>query len=368
MKYAESINQLTNQYNDTIRALESSYKMENKSRAFMSSAKLKRQYSKRYEALEREYRRECSNILTSYQIANPQWAKRRKMWEWVFVVVIFFLFGGCSVALALEDEETEYATSSLQSTTYWNADNIEIPYLKDASQYVANPDSVLSQGAVNRMNVTLQRLEKELGIQSVVIVVNHIENDDPFRMAQDVGNKYGVGIDDRGLMIVVGYLDHSINMSPGRKLEADLTDAECHRLEQQYVVPAMRAELPDSGMIYLTEAVYSTLQRKDLPVMSQLSSKDEELDDAIVGVMGLFLLIIIAGGGFFLWLNNKYLWLGLIGNAHLLPNPFYVSSGGSGFYSGGGSSRGHSSWGGGGFSGGSFGGGSFGGGGATSRW
>lgn len=368
MKYAESINQLTTQYNDTIRALESSYKMENKSHAFKSSYKLKRQYSKRYEALEREYRKECKNILTSYQKANPQWAKRRKMWEWVFLIASVFLFGGCSMMLALEDEEIEPVTSSLQQNTpYWNADNIEIPYLKDATQYVANPDSVLSQGAVDRMNITLQRLEKELGIQSVVIVVNHIENDDPFRMAQDVGNKYGVGIDNRGLVIVVGYLDHSINMSPGRKLEADLTDAECHRLEQQYVVPAMRAEMPDSGMIYLADAVYSTLQKKDLPEMSQLSSPSDDFDDETVGIMGVFLLIILLGGGFFLFLNNKYVWMGLIGSAHLLSNPFETSSS-SGFYSGGGSSRGHSFGGGGGFGGGSFGGGSFGGGGATSRW
>lgn len=369
MKYAERISQLTTQYNDTIRALESSYKMENKSHAFRSSAKLKRQYSKRYETLEREYRRECKDILTSYQKANPKWAKRRKMWEWVFWIATIFLFGGCSMMLALEDEETEPVTSSLQQNTpYWNADNIEIPYLKDATQYVSNPDSVLSQGAVDRMNITLQRLEKELGIQSVVIVVNHIENDDPFRMAQDVGNKYGVGIDNRGLVIVVGYLDHSINMSPGRKLEADLTDAECHRLEQQYVVPAMRAEMPDSGMIYLAEAVYSTLQKKDLPEMSQLSSQSDELDDEVVGIMGVFFFLILFGGAFFLFLNNKYVWMGLIGSAHLLSNPFETSSS-SGFYSGGGgSSRGHSFGGGGGFGGGSFGGGSFGGGGATSRW
>ena len=368
MKYAESINLLTTQYNDTIRALESSYKMEKKSHGLISSSKLRRQYSKRYETLEREYQRECKNILTSYQKANPKWAKRRKMWEWVFFIATVFLFGGCSMMLAMEDDETGPVTATLQQNTpYWNADNIEIPYLKDATQYVANPDSVLSQGAVDCMNITLQRLENELGIQSVVIVVNHIENDNPFRMAQDVGNKYGVGIDDRGLVIVVGYLDHSINMSPGRKLEADLTDAECHRLEQQYVVPAMRAEMPDSGMIYLAEAIYSTLQKKDLPEMSQLSSPSDDFDDEIVGIMGVFLLIILLGGGFFLFLNNKYVWMGLIGSAHLLSNPFEPSSR-SGFYSGGGSSRGHSFDGGGGFGGGSFGGGSFGGGGATSRW
>ena len=80
------------------------------------------------------------------------------------------------------------------------------------------------------MNITLKRLDTEFGIESVVIIVNHIENDDPFRFAQDVGNKYGVGRNDRGLMVVVGYLDHSINMSPGRSLEGDLTRNTLFRL------------------------------------------------------------------------------------------------------------------------------------------
>ena len=162
------------------------------------------------------------------------------------------------------------------------------------------------------MNVTLQSIEKELNIQSIVVVVNHIENDDPFRFAQDLGNKYGVGYDDRGLVVVVGYLDHSINMSPGRSLEANLTDAECHRLEQQYVVPAMRAEMPDSGMIYLVEAVYSTLKKKELPQMSALTSVEDEKDEQLAIAVGLTMLFYFAWAIFFLRLNRKYHWVGLL--------------------------------------------------------
>jgi uncharacterized membrane protein YgcG len=158
-------------------------------------------------------------------------------------------------------------------------------------------------------------------------------------------------------------------MSPGRSLEADLTDAECHRLQQQYVVPAMRAEMPDSAMYYLTEAIYATMQKKDLPEMSSLSSQGDEIDSEILTTLGLYMLFMFAWIAFFLHLNRKYQWLALLGIASLRSNPFYdySSSGGGGSW-GGSSGSSHSSWGGGGFSGGSFGGGSFGGGGATSRW
>lgn len=366
--YTDNINQLTEQYNDAIRALENSYDMEHSSQGLIEnllSTKLEEDYSKRYEALASEYRSKCREMFNDYKQANPEWAKWRKIWAWIFAAGIMLAMVCCGASLPAEEEAPALSAFAQQHTEAWNADNIPIPYLQDSTQYVSNPDSVLTQSAVDRMNETLQRIEHELNVQSVVIVVNRIENDDPFRMAQDVGNKYGVGYDNRGLVIVVGYLDHSINMSPGRALEADLTDAECHRLEQEYVVPAMRAEMPDSGMIYLTEAVYSTLKKKELPQMSSLLSQDD--DDEVVATIGLAFLFLVGWCIFFLRLNRKYRWMGLLGSVTLLPNPFYVASsvsGGGGGFSGGGFSGG----GGGGFSGGSFGGGSFGGGGATSRW
>ena len=178
-----------------------------------------------------------------------------------------------------------------------------------------------------------------------------------------------MGRRDRGLVIVVGYEDHAINMSPGRALEADLTDAECHRLEQQYVVPAMRAEKPDSGMVYLVDAVYATLQNKQLPQMSSLLSKSEEDEDKALGVMSITSLFLMAWCIYYLRKNKKYHWVGIAGAIPLMSNPFVVESS-SGFSGGGGGGFGGGGFssGGGGFSGGSFGGGSFGGGGATSRW
>ena len=372
--YLQQLTQLTSQYNDAIRALENAYDLEQQQEGFMSRmfAVLESKYSDRYDVLAEEYRQKRRQLFTAYKQSNPVWATWRKRWGILFYVGIMFLFVGCLGHLgtiAEESPDTAPATSqavSQTAETYWNANNIPIPYLQDSTQYVSNPDYVLQQQTVDRMNVTLKRLENELGIQSVFIVVNHIENDDPYRMAQDVGNKYGVGYQDRGLIVVVGYQDHSVNMSPGRSLEGDLTDAECHRLEQEYVVPAMRKDMPDSAMLYLAEAVYSTLQKKQMPVMSLKSQADDD-DSEFVIILGIWMLLFVAWCVFYLKLNDKYFWFAMSGATALLANPFVAQETGSsgGFGGGGGFSGGG---GGGGFSGGSFGGGSFGGGGATSRW
>ena len=373
-EYINQIDILTRQYNDAITALEESYDMESSQQGLLqklTSSKLKRQYSEKYEELAQEYFGKRKTIFEEYKKANPQWTKTRKIWGRVFYIGIIFAMVCCSAAMPWSEEPsfaaTSQAVSDPQETTLWNAENIPIPFLQDSTQYVSNPDHVLTQQTVDHMNITLKSLDNELGVQSIVIVVNHIENDDPFRFAQDVGNKYGVGYGNKGLMVVVGYQDHSINISPGRALEADLTDAECHRLEQQYVVPAMRAEMPDSAMFYLTEALYSTLQKKQLPQMSNLlADADDDVDEGLA-TMGITLLVIIAWCVFFLRKNRQYHWLGMAGAASLLANPFYEeshSSSGGGFGGFGGGGGGFSSGGGGGH----FGGGSFGGGGATSRW
>lgn len=374
-EYRQSLNTLTTKYNEAIYALEDAFELERNQVGRVD--RLRSQYSGRYDQLRMEYNRKRRDIINAYKQSHPAWAKARRMWGLLFFIGILAAMVCCSTSLPIDDTSSAsqavgYPTTvnGSDAVTYWNADNIPIPYLKDSTQYVSNPDHVLTQPAVDRMNVTLQRLKNELGVQSVFIVVNHIENDDPFRMAQDVGNKYGVGYQNRGLVVVVGYEDHSINMSPGRALEADLTDAECYQLQQRYVVPAMRAEMPDSGMIYLADAIYATLEKKELPDMSSLYSKDDEFDDALAKSMGLTFLFLMGWCILYLRLNRKYQWLGLVGTIPLLPNPFYVAEainiGGGGF--GGGKGFGGGSFGGGGFSGGSFGGGSFGGGGATSRW
>lgn len=367
------IKDLTNRYNSAIKDLENEYYRDQGDSIwpFSSNKSTKRQYSKRYEALAAQYKRERNSQKRLWEQSHPLWAKARKVWGAIFIIGLVSGLFFWQTMMVMADSSTQNTPTAAMSTTeetrYWNAQNLPIPYLQDSTQYVSNPDGILSQSVVDSMNIILKGLENKFDIQTVVAVVGHIENDDPFRMAQDLGNSYGVGRRDRGLVIVVGYGDHSINMSPGRALEADLTDAECHRLEQQYVVPAMRAEMPDSAMLYLTKAVYALMQKKELPQMSSLL--DNEEDSEIPAFLLLSLAGFIGWCIFFSHLNRKYQWLGLVGMPHLLANPFYEASS-SGFSGGGGFGGGHfgGGGGGGGFGGGSFGGGSFGGGGATSRW
>lgn len=266
------------------------------------------------------------------------------------VVILPLILG----SLLPDEEEQQGSSSKLYEETHlWQADEIDLPHLKDGRRYTSNPDNIVTPNTVTIVDSIMKCMDDELGIESAVVVVNHIYNDDPFRFAQDLFDLNKIGRDDRGLVIVLAYGDHAIRTHTGYNLEADLTDVESSRLQNDYCIPWMREEQPDSGLISLVQAIYQTLRAKQIPDAETLmptrhgvrsSNEDEEftLTDVIALLWVICIIALIA-------INSE----GKSG---------FIGGGGFGGFSGGGGR----SWGGG--FGGGYGGGGSGGGGATSRW
>ena len=366
-----SLATIASKYNSVTQMLEDSYIREKRQKGVFASRekeRLRQYYESQYYKNKAAYEQERQAFLNSFDAETPQSAKMKKFWHWVIPLGLIAQLSACGYSLgALSEPEPEGMSSAMQvqEVRYWNAESIPMPHLTDGSRYVSNPDNVVSANTEALLNQWLKKLDDSLQIESAMIIVNHVENDDVFRFSQDIFDKYGVGKNDRGLVVVLAYEDHKVRTHTGRSLEADLTDAECSRLQQTYAIPSMKAEQPDSGMLYLTEAIYNTLQNKELPVMSSFKQAgDDELDASALFMM---IYLFLFGGWMVLiaYLSHRY---GMVSGASLFdPNPFakqpvVVVSGGGGS---GGSFGGFG--GGGGFSGG-FSGGSSGGGGATSSW
>jgi uncharacterized protein len=248
--------------------------------------------------------------------------------------------------------------------TMWRADNVPMVHLKDRTQYVCDPENILSGAARDSANIYLSALEHKFGIQSVFVIVNNVLDKDVFRMAQDIGNNYGVGDKDtrRGLVVVVAVADHKYFIAPGKGLEGELTDVECNNIGRACIQRNMRNGLPDSAVVATCKAFYNKFSTGKTGIKDEMANGGD--DDRVSWTMLLFLFIF-----FCLPVLQLISWvLTLFGlkkpskNNHRRKNndgwpPFFFGGGGFGGGSGGG-----------GFSGGSFGGGSFGGGGAGGGW
>ena len=359
---------ITSKFNNTTQRLEQSFKTREQV-MFTSTKALKQEYSNRYEESKSEYQHEYKAFQQKWKQETAQAFAYKRYWKWLIAAGILGQFVACNYSLASMDEPEQaqqIAALEAHETEAWTAKTIPMPHLTDGSRYVSNPDGVVSSETEQRLNVLLKKMDDSLGIESVVAIVNHIENEDIFRFAQDIFDIYHVGKNDRGLVMVLAYQDHLFRSHTGRSLEADLTDAECSRLQSEYLVPSMKAEMPDSGMIYLIQAVYNLLQGKEMPVMAPLVTPQQDNDD--MGAVGFYFLTLIFWIIFSLYIGRRY---GMLSSAvAFAANPFVdvpIVVGGGG-HSRGGFGGGGFSGGGGGFSGGGFGGGSSGGGGATSGW
>jgi len=216
----------------------------------------------------------------------------------------------------------------------WNADNIVMVHLKDSTKWTCNPDKVIKDETCDSIDFWCSKLKRDKGVESVIVIVKKVENEDCFRVSQDIGNKYGVGDKEtrRGLVIVVAYNQHKYFIATGQGLEQDLTDATCNEIAENYLKPAMKNENPDKAMLNTVKAIYNYLDYG----VAELYKGQQEHDRMImiiilVGIVVIIIILAIATKG----------------------EIFFILLDGSGSGSGGG---------------GSFGGGSFGGGGAGGSW
>lgn len=361
-------------FNQQVKALQKEYKTEKKHGVRLKTYEIK------YNITKTDYDREAKEIIREWKRAKKDDMWWRVFWRIVIVAGVISLLGACTEALAsMEDIEEPVGTEEMtqaREEKEWTARSIPMPHLTDGRRYVSNPDGIVSDETVRRLDAQLKQLDDSLGIESVLAIVSRVENGDIFRFAQDIFDIYKVGKNDRGLVMVLAYDDHKFRSHTGRSLEADLTDAECFRLQERYLIPSMKAEMPDSGLIYYVESVYDLLQGKELPAMSELNGRTNSGDndeDAILPSIYFFLLFVWMG--VYTFAARRHGWnLKRYYNGRLTKNPFVNN--GSAFATGyvvgsilnGGGGRSH----GGGFGGGSFGGGfsggSSGGGGATSSW
>lgn len=237
----------------------------------------------------------------------------------------------------------------------WSADDIPMVHLQDRYRYVCDPEGLLSQAARDSSDSYLYRLERDCGIQSVFVVVKKVKNGDCFRMAQDIGNRYGVGDKKtrRGLVVVIAVDDRQYFIAPGKGLEEDLTDIECDDIAQACIVRNMKKSDLDAAVFTTTKAVYSKFKT------GKTGIDNSEEDDMSVGSI-LFICLICFGLPLLIYYFSRHNGRGP-GN-HNRGSGFIPPI----FFFGGGSGNHHFD--GGDMGGGSFGGGSFGGGGSGGSW
>lgn len=189
----------------------------------------------------------------------------------------------------------------LVSAKVYRPADITPVHLQDRNCYTSNPDGILSDLAVRRIDAAFRTVEDSTGIQTLVAVVGDIDPDDCFEFAHQLGEKIGVGrsSSDNGLVILLSTGERCIQFSTGYGVEGVLPDAICKRVQERYMNPYFADDKWDEGMIAGAEALKEILLKGEY-------YDDDDADTlnflaGIITVIGMSLFVI----GLVLYIDRK---------------------------------------------------------------
>ena len=161
--------------------------------------------------------------------------------------IIFLVF---APILAIGAKDKAYSIESVPNV-----------YAQDRRLHVSDPNGLLMQETQAEINRMLTLLEDSTGIQSMVVMLPSIGQDDIFDFAHNLFRHWGLGNKEsnNGMLIVYVADQRKIRFTTGYGLEGILPDAMCKRIQSRYMIPHFREGNTDLGMLEGTKAVVSVL-------------------------------------------------------------------------------------------------------------
>ena len=172
-------------------------------------------------------------------------------------------------------------------------------HLQDRDRYTSNPDGILSDQAVTRIDAAFRTVEDSTGIQTLVAVVGDIDPDDCFEFTHQLAEKVGVGrsSSNNGLVILLSTGERCVQFATGYGIEGVLPDAICKRVQERYMNPHFANGEWDEGMIAGAEALKEILLKGEYD--------DDEDDVAETSVLYVFLGMILLITGLVIAMYRK---------------------------------------------------------------
>ena len=153
--------------------------------------------------------------------------------------------------------------------------------------YVSDPDSVLRPATVQLLNAQLRTLDQSGRAHIDVAVARSIGEAVPKTTATALFDRWKIGdkAKDNGLLLLVVLDQHRVEFETGYGLEADLPDVICFRIQQQVMLPLLKANRYDEAITNGVGALVARLAGAGSPatpdsVLAALSNQALEAEAA----------------------------------------------------------------------------------------
>lgn len=175
---------------------------------------------------------------------------------------------------------------------YKSVDDVPNVRLTDVRRYVSDPTNILAPAATDTINAILARLEKSTGIETAVVMLPSIGENDIFDFSTDLFRKWGIGKakNNNGLLILFVMDQHKVRFATGYGIEGTMTDAMSKRIQTQYMVPAFKRSDWNKGMVDGVRAAAKVLDGSMEPEAADSDTDTSDLLFSIGIIIGVILL------------------------------------------------------------------------------
>ena len=181
-----------------------------------------------------------------------------------------------------------FTATAAAETKQYTIDDVPNVRLSDARQYVTDPTAILSTAARDSINAMLGRLEKSTGIETAVVMLPSIGEEDIFDFGHELFRKWGIGKkkSDNGLLILFVMDQKKVRFTTGYGIEGTMTDAMSKRIQTTLMIPRFKKGNWDGGMVSGVRAVAKTLN-------GSMQAEEDSGEDDISTIMITLLAIVV---------------------------------------------------------------------------
>lgn len=216
---------------------------------------------------------------------------------------MFILLAVAAFASAQDENDDGYADEKHPSPTVVTVDEVINPHTANAEDYVSDMAHVFDPVMEHGVNDLCRLLDSEAKIQTLIVTVPSIGDEDPVDYSIALFQRIGVGDKNtnRGLLILVSVADHYWQIRTGYGLEGQFPDAICSYVGREKMVPQFKenryAEGIRDAMTYFMELATNEQAMTELKMEMENQKKlqeEQELREALNGfwiVIGIFCLV-----------------------------------------------------------------------------
>jgi uncharacterized protein len=209
--------------------------------------------------------------------------------------------------------------------------------------YVNDYAGILSNSTEEHIVQKNVNLQSQTGAQIVVVTVPNLEGKDIESYGTELFREFEIGdkTKNNGLLLLLALEEREFRVEVGYGLEGRLPDAKTGRFQDEYIIPYMRNNNWDEGLLNGFNAFYKEvceeygISSEDVVVNSVGQSEGMEVPGIVILIIIIIIIIIIIrkGPGGFIFIGGPH-----IGGSHGRSGSF--GGGGFGGFSGGGGSSG----------------------------